>query len=59
MTLYPDNIQSECESSSSVLLEMMYGFKISQALFVAAKLGIADILSDSSRLLMNLQKLLV
>ena len=49
MTLYADNIQSECESSSSVLLEMMYGFKISQALFVAAKLGIADTLSDSSK----------
>jgi ubiquinone/menaquinone biosynthesis C-methylase UbiE len=49
MTLYADNIQSEGESSSSVLLEMMYGFTISQALFVAAKLGIADILSDSSK----------
>jgi len=49
MTLYADNIQSEGGSSSSVLLEMMYGFKISQALFVAAKLGMADILSDSSK----------
>jgi ubiquinone/menaquinone biosynthesis C-methylase UbiE len=49
MTLYADHIQSEGESSSSVLLEMMYGFTISQALFVAAKLGIADILSDSSK----------
>lgn len=49
MTLYADNIQSEGESSSSVLLEMMYGFTISQALFVAAKLGIADILSDCSK----------
>src|SRR4028118_1231764 len=49
MTLYADNTQSEGESSSSVLLEMMYGFTISQALFVAAKLGIADILSDSSK----------
>ncbi len=49
MTLYADNIQSEGESSSSVLLEMMYGFTISQALFVAAKLGIADILSDGSK----------
>jgi hypothetical protein len=43
MTLYADNTQSEGESSSSVLLEMMYGFKISLALFVAPKLGIAEI----------------
>jgi predicted transcriptional regulator/predicted O-methyltransferase YrrM len=49
MTLYADNIQSECESSSSVLLEMMYGYQKSQALFVAAKLGIADILSNGSK----------
>jgi ubiquinone/menaquinone biosynthesis C-methylase UbiE len=49
MTLYADNIQSGGESSSSVLLEMMFGFTISQALFVAAKLGIADIMSDSSK----------
>ena len=49
MTLYADNIQSEGESSSSVLLEMTFGFTISQALFVAAKLGIADILSDGSK----------
>jgi hypothetical protein len=31
MTLYADNIQSEGESSSSVLLEMMYGYQKSQA----------------------------
>ena len=49
MTLYADNIQSECESSSSVLLEMMYGYQKSQGLFVAAKLGIADILSNGSK----------
>ena len=49
MTLYADNIQSEGESSSSALLEMMHGYQKSQALFVAAKLGIADILSDSSK----------
>lgn len=49
MTLYADNIQSEGESSSSVLLEMMYGYQKSQALFVAAKLGIADILSNGSK----------
>ena len=49
MTLYADNIQSEGESSSSVLLEMIYGYKKSQALFVAAKLGIADILSNGSK----------
>ena len=48
MTLYADNTQSEGESSSSLLLEMMYGYQKSQALFVAAKLGIADILSNGS-----------
>ena len=49
MTLYADNIQSEGDSSSSVLLEMMHGYQKSQALFVAAKLGIADILSNGSK----------
>ena len=49
MTLYADNIQYEGESSSSVLLEMMSGYQKSQALFVAAKLGIADILSNGSK----------
>ena len=49
MTLYAHNTQSEGESSSSVLLEMMYGYQKSQALFVAAKLGIADILSNGSK----------
>lgn len=49
MTLYTENAQPEDENSSSLLLEMMYGFKISQALFVAAKLQIADILSDGSK----------
>ena len=49
MTLYADNIQSEGGSSSSALLEMMHGYQKSQALFVAAKLGIADILSNGSK----------
>ncbi|WP_449419232.1 methyltransferase [Phormidium nigroviride] len=49
MTLYTENAQPEDENSSSLLLEMMYGFKISQALFVAAKLEIADILSEGSK----------
>ncbi|MDF0552098.1 methyltransferase [Kamptonema sp. UHCC 0994] len=49
MALYSDNTQLNSENSSSLLLEMMYGFKISQALFVAAKLEIADILSDGSK----------
>ena len=49
MTLYADNTQSEGESSSSVLLEIIYGYQKSQALFVAAKLGIADILSKGSK----------
>ena len=56
MTLYADNIQSECESSSSVLLEMMYGYQKSQALFVAAQLGIADILSNGSKTAEELAK---
>ncbi|HLO47959.1 MAG TPA: methyltransferase [Kamptonema sp.] len=49
MALYLDNTQINSENSSSLLLEMMYGFKISQALFVAAKLEIADILSEGSK----------
>lgn len=49
MALYSDNTQVESENSSSILLEMMYGYQISQALFVAAKLGIADILSADSK----------
>lgn len=49
MALYSDNTQLNSENTSSLLLEMMYGFQISQALFVAAKLEIADILSDSSK----------
>jgi ubiquinone/menaquinone biosynthesis C-methylase UbiE len=56
MTLYADNIQSEGESSSSVLLEMMYGYQKSQALFVAAQLGIADILSNGSKTAEELAK---
>jgi O-methyltransferase domain/Dimerisation domain len=49
MDLYTENAAHEGEKSSSVLLEMMYGFKKSQALFVAAKLEIADLLSDGSK----------
>ncbi|MEG4054909.1 MULTISPECIES: methyltransferase [unclassified Microcoleus] len=49
MALYTEKAPPEGENSSSLLLEMMYGFKISQALFVAAKLEIADILSDGSK----------
>ncbi|MEG4943545.1 methyltransferase [Microcoleus sp. F4-D5] len=49
MALYTQNAQPEGESSSSALLEIMYGYKRSQALFVAAKLGIADILSEGSK----------
>jgi hypothetical protein len=46
MALYTDHAQPESESSSSALLEIIYGDKKSQALFVAAKLGIADILTN-------------
>jgi hypothetical protein len=46
MALYTDNAQPESESSSSALLEIIYGYKKSQALFVVAKLGIADILTN-------------
>ncbi|MCL1472483.1 acetylserotonin O-methyltransferase [Argonema antarcticum] len=49
MTLYSENSQTEGESSSSVLLEMMYGYQKSQAIFVATKLGIADILNNGSK----------
>ena len=49
MALYTDNAQPEGESSSSALLEIIYGYKRTQALFVAAKLGIADILSNGPK----------
>ncbi|MEG4960903.1 MULTISPECIES: methyltransferase [unclassified Microcoleus] len=49
MALYTDNAQPEGESSSSALLEIIYGYKKTQALFVAAKLGIADILSNGAK----------
>ena len=49
MALYTDNAQPEGESSSSALLEIIYGYKKTQALFVAAKLEIADILSKGPK----------
>ena len=49
MGFYTDNAQTEGESSSSALLEIMYGYKKNQALFVVAKLGIADILSNGPK----------
>ena len=49
MGLYTDNAQPEGESSSSALLEIIYGYKKTLALFVAAKLGIADILSNGPK----------
>lgn len=49
MALYTENVQAEGKSSSSALLEIIYGYKRTQALFVAAKLGIADILSNGSQ----------
>ena len=49
MALYTDNAQPEGESSSSALLEIIYRYKKTQALFVVAKLGIADILSNGPK----------
>ncbi|HEY9850995.1 MAG TPA: methyltransferase [Leptolyngbyaceae cyanobacterium] len=49
MSLYSENSSNEVISSSSVLLEMMYGYQISQGIFVATKLGIPDILHDGSK----------
>jgi predicted transcriptional regulator len=49
MVLYTDNAQPEGESSSSALREIIYGYKRTQAIFVVAKLGIADILSNSPK----------
>ncbi|MEG3959018.1 methyltransferase family protein [Microcoleus sp. herbarium2] len=46
MALYTDNAQPKSESSSSVLLKIVYGYKKIPAFFVVAKLGIADILSN-------------
>ncbi len=48
MALYTDNAQPESESSSSALLEIIYGYKKIPALFVVAKLRIADIVSNDS-----------
>jgi hypothetical protein len=48
MALYTDNAQPESESSSSALLEIIYGYKKIPALFVVAKLIIADIVSNDS-----------
>ena len=49
MGLYTDNAQPEGESSSSALLEIISGYKKVPPLFVAAKLGIADILSNGPK----------
>ena len=49
MALYTDNAEPEGESSSSALLEIISGYKRTQAIFVAAKLGIADILSNGPK----------
>jgi len=46
MALCTDNAQSESESSSLALLEIIYGYKKFPAIFVVAKLGIVDILSN-------------
>ena len=48
MALYTDNAQPEGESSSSALLEKSMGIK-NPGSFVAAKLGIADILSNGPK----------
>ena len=49
MALYTDNAQPEGESSSSALLEIIYGYKKVQAIFVAAKLWIGYILSKNPK----------
>jgi hypothetical protein len=46
MALYTDNAQPEAESSSSALQKIIYGYKKKQALFVATKLELANILSN-------------
>ena len=46
MALYKDSAQPETESSSSVLRKIIYGYKKTQALFVAANLELANILSN-------------
>jgi hypothetical protein len=56
MALYTDNAQPESESSSSALLEIIYGYKKKTALFVVAKLRIADILSNDSTTVDELAK---
>ncbi len=49
MGLYTDNAQPEGESSSSALLGIISGYKKVPALFVAAKLWIAYILSKNPK----------
>lgn len=44
--LYVESNSNEVQNSSSFLLEMMYGYQKSQAIFVATKLGIADCLKQ-------------
>jgi len=46
MALYIDNAQPEAESSLSALRKIIYGYKKKQALFVAANLELANILSN-------------
>jgi hypothetical protein len=46
MALYTDNAQPEAESSLSALRKINYGYKKKQALFVAANLELANILSN-------------
>lgn len=50
MTLYSENTQNnDANSSATLLLEMMYGYQISQGIFAVTKLGIPDILSNGSK----------
>lgn len=46
--LFPERVAStkEWHSSSTALFQMATGYWISQAIYVAAKLGIADLLKD-------------
>ncbi len=48
-TTLPDSTETVAPPPPATLLQMMTGYWVSQALYVAAKLGVADLLVDGPR----------
>jgi hypothetical protein len=44
-----ENVSTPASQPPAVMLQMMTGYWVSQALYVAAKLGVADLLADGPR----------